>query len=48
MNQMNMKNKLGAQGTDMTGKQAQERRNRNGTGGREQTEQHWLKKTNEL
>lgn len=39
-----MKSKLGAQGTDMTGKQAQERRNRNRTGGREQAEQHRLKK----
>lgn len=42
-NQINMKSKLGAQGTDMTGKQAQERRNRNRTGGREQAE-HRLKK----
>lgn len=39
-----MKSKLGAQGTDMTGKQAQERRNRNRTGGREQAEQHRHKK----
>lgn len=43
-NQINMKSKLGAQGTDMTGKQAQERRNRNRTGGWEQAEQHRLKK----